>query len=142
VADPETYTLSPTDLRLEPLANACAETRTAVVVGAPTRDPESGRLYISALVLGRDGRFAAQYDKRGPWTTDPPGRGAAQRRRRAGRVVARSRRQIGYRVERPVATPIRPERAGVASTTGCRSPDPGPDETGFVGEHHGLDPVS
>ncbi len=63
VADPETYTLSSMDLRLDTLAAACAETRTAVVVGAPTRDPESGAVRISALVLGRDGRFAAQYHK-------------------------------------------------------------------------------
>lgn len=63
VGDPETYTVSAADLRLDPLATACAETRTAVVVGAPTRDRESGGLHISALVLGRDGRFAAQYDK-------------------------------------------------------------------------------
>jgi 5-aminopentanamidase len=63
VADPERYTLTPADRRLDPLATACAETRTAVVVGAPTRDPESGGLHISALVLGRDGRFAARYDK-------------------------------------------------------------------------------
>ena len=63
VAAPETYTLGPADVRLETLATACAETRTAVVVGAPTRDPESEEMYISALVLGRDGRFAARYDK-------------------------------------------------------------------------------
>ena len=63
LADPQTYTLSPADLRLDPLATACAQTRTAVVVGAPTRDPQSGGLHISALVLGRDGRFAVQYDK-------------------------------------------------------------------------------
>jgi hypothetical protein len=30
VADPETYTLSSADLRLDPLATACAETRTAL----------------------------------------------------------------------------------------------------------------
>ncbi|MFE2579022.1 carbon-nitrogen hydrolase family protein [Streptomyces sp. NPDC059378] len=63
VADPATCTLSPVDPRLDPLATACAETRSAVVAGAPTRDPETGELHISAVVLGRDGRFAAQYDK-------------------------------------------------------------------------------
>ncbi|SIM51282.1 carbon-nitrogen hydrolase family protein [Micromonospora cremea] len=62
-ADPETYTLNSTDPRLDPLAAVCHETRTAVVAGAPTRNPESGRLHISALVLGLDGRFAAHYDK-------------------------------------------------------------------------------
>jgi predicted amidohydrolase len=63
VAAPETYALSPADVRLDILATVCAETRTAVVVGAPTRDPESEEMHISALVLGRDGRFAAGYDK-------------------------------------------------------------------------------
>jgi len=63
VADPATHTLSPEDSRLDLLATACAETRTAVVAGAPTRDPETGELHISVLVLGWDGRFAAQYDK-------------------------------------------------------------------------------
>lgn len=29
----------------------------------PTRDAETGELRISVLVLGRDGHFAAQYDK-------------------------------------------------------------------------------
>ncbi|MFB6711819.1 carbon-nitrogen hydrolase family protein [Streptomyces sp. NPDC056178] len=63
VADPATCTLSPTDSRLDLLAAACAETRTAVMAGAPTRDSETGELRISALVLGRAGHFAAQYDK-------------------------------------------------------------------------------
>ncbi|MGW2824695.1 carbon-nitrogen hydrolase family protein [Streptomyces sp. NPDC001443] len=63
VADPATCTLSPADARLDPLAIACAETRTAVVAGAPTHDSGTGELRISAVVLGRDGRFAAQYDK-------------------------------------------------------------------------------
>ncbi|WP_371494795.1 carbon-nitrogen hydrolase family protein [Kitasatospora sp. NBC_00374] len=63
VADPATHTVSPADPRLDPLAAACAETRTAVVAGAPTRDPGTGELRISVLVLGRDGRFAVQYDK-------------------------------------------------------------------------------
>jgi 5-aminopentanamidase len=62
-ADPQSYTLDPADPRLDLLAAACAETRTAAVVGAATRQPGSGRLHISALVLGRDGRFAGQYDK-------------------------------------------------------------------------------
>ncbi|MFD7873514.1 carbon-nitrogen hydrolase family protein [Streptomyces sp. NPDC059766] len=62
-ADPVTCTLSPADARLDPLATACAETRSAVVAGAPTRDPGTGELRISAVVLGRDGRFAARYDK-------------------------------------------------------------------------------
>ncbi|BFV55282.1 carbon-nitrogen hydrolase family protein [Kitasatospora sp. CMC57] len=63
VADPAAHTLGADDSRLDPLAAACAESRTAVVVGAPTRDQESGQLRISALVLGRDGRFVTRYDK-------------------------------------------------------------------------------
>jgi len=63
VAHPETYTLDPGDRRLDQLTTACEETRTAVVVGAPTRDPEFRGLHISALVLGRNGQFAARYDK-------------------------------------------------------------------------------
>ncbi|MFJ8039481.1 carbon-nitrogen hydrolase family protein [Kitasatospora sp. NPDC096147] len=59
----DTLPLRPDDPRLDPLAAACAETGTAVVAGAPTRDAESGRLRISVLVLGRDGRFVTQYDK-------------------------------------------------------------------------------
>ena len=62
-ADPGAFTLGPGDPRLDPLAAACAQTRTAVVAGAPTRDPEIGGLRISALVLGRDGQLAGRYDK-------------------------------------------------------------------------------
>jgi predicted amidohydrolase len=51
------------DVRFDPLAVACAETGTAVVVSAPTRAGGSGGLRISAVVLGRDGRYAARYDK-------------------------------------------------------------------------------
>lgn len=61
VAEPARYTVGLEDGRLESLSAACAETRTAVVVGAPTHDVDSGRLYISALVLDRRGEFAARY---------------------------------------------------------------------------------
>jgi predicted amidohydrolase len=61
--DPDTHVITPDDPRLDPLAEACAATRTAVVVGAPTRDQASGDLRISALVLDRGGRLATQYDK-------------------------------------------------------------------------------
>ncbi|GAA1158516.1 carbon-nitrogen hydrolase family protein [Kitasatospora gansuensis] len=63
VADPDRYALGPADARLDPLAAACAEARVAVVVGAPTRHQAGSQLRISALVLGRDGRFVTQYDK-------------------------------------------------------------------------------
>jgi predicted amidohydrolase len=55
------HAVSSTDPRLDPLAAACAETRTAVMVSAPTRDADGA--YISALVFGRDGQLAAQYNK-------------------------------------------------------------------------------
>jgi predicted amidohydrolase len=62
-SDPDRLTLARGDARLDPLSSACAEAGVAVVVGAPTRAPDSAGFHISVLVLGRDGRFAAQYDK-------------------------------------------------------------------------------
>ena len=62
-ADPDRRTLAPDDPRLDPLAAACADTGTAVVVGAPTRAPDSGELRISALVIDGTGQRVAQYDK-------------------------------------------------------------------------------
>lgn len=63
VADAATQAVRAADPRLDPLASACAETRTAAVVGAPVLDADSGDLHISALVLDRAGRLAARYDK-------------------------------------------------------------------------------
>ncbi|MGW4891663.1 carbon-nitrogen hydrolase family protein [Kitasatospora sp. NPDC004240] len=62
-AAPGTYALDGDDPRLDPLAEACAATGTAVVAGAPALDADGGGLRISALALGRDGRPAARYDK-------------------------------------------------------------------------------
>ncbi|GJF27999.1 carbon-nitrogen hydrolase [Kitasatospora sp. NE20-6] len=62
-ADPDTLTVAPGDPRLAPLAAACAETGTAVVVGAPVRDAGTGALHIAALVLDGTGRLAAVYRK-------------------------------------------------------------------------------
>ncbi|MGW4647930.1 carbon-nitrogen hydrolase family protein [Kitasatospora sp. NPDC004289] len=62
-AAPDALTVRQDDPRLDPLAAACAETGTGVVVGGPTRHQETGQLRISVLVLGRDGRFVTQYDK-------------------------------------------------------------------------------
>ncbi|WP_405010795.1 carbon-nitrogen hydrolase family protein [Kitasatospora sp. NBC_01539] len=62
-ADPDTLTLAPGDPRLAPLAAACAETGTAVVVGAPVRAAGTGALHIAALVLDGAGRLAAVYRK-------------------------------------------------------------------------------
>lgn len=52
------------DVRLEPLAKACAETRTAVVVGAPVAG------HISALVFDRSGAVVGRYDKQRPTPTE------------------------------------------------------------------------
>ena len=77
-ADPASRALGPDDPRLDPLAAACADTGTAVVVGAPfltapvltapdltapVRAAGTAELYISALVLDRAGGLAARYDK-------------------------------------------------------------------------------
>ncbi|PBC76794.1 putative amidohydrolase [Streptomyces sp. TLI_235] len=62
-ADPDTLTVAPDDPRLAPLAEACAETGTAVVVGAPVRDAETGALHIAALALDSAGWLAAVYRK-------------------------------------------------------------------------------
>ncbi|WP_370100288.1 carbon-nitrogen hydrolase family protein [Streptacidiphilus sp. MAP12-20] len=61
VADPAHHTTSAEDPRLDPLRAACADRRTALVVGAPTL--AEGRLHISALAFDRDGKLAATYDK-------------------------------------------------------------------------------
>ncbi|WP_051944666.1 carbon-nitrogen hydrolase family protein [Streptacidiphilus rugosus] len=60
-ADPARHTTGPEDSRLDPLREACADHRTALVVGAPTL--AEGRLRISALVFDREGKPAATYDK-------------------------------------------------------------------------------
>ncbi len=72
-ADPARRALSPDDPRLDPLAAACADTRTAAVVGAPVLDVPAGEtpargagtgvLHISALVLDRTGSLVTRYDK-------------------------------------------------------------------------------
>jgi 5-aminopentanamidase len=61
VVEPAKYTVSATDSRLDPLADACAETRTAVVLGAPVG--EDGQVFNSLHVIGRGGAPAGRYDK-------------------------------------------------------------------------------
>ena len=62
------HAVAPTDERLEPLAKACAETGTALVVGAPVI--EDGRAHISALVFDRSGSVVGRYDKQRPTATE------------------------------------------------------------------------
>jgi 5-aminopentanamidase len=61
VVEPAKYTIGETDARLDPLADACAETRTAVVLGAPIW--EDGQVFNSLHVIGRSGQPAGRYDK-------------------------------------------------------------------------------
>ncbi|GAA2268522.1 carbon-nitrogen hydrolase family protein [Kitasatospora cystarginea] len=60
-SDPLRYAVQPEDSRLALIAAACREAGTAAVVGAAVL--EQDELYVSALVFGRDGAFAARYDK-------------------------------------------------------------------------------
>ena len=115
VADPETSALRPADPRLDPLAAACAETRTAVVVGAPTRDPQSGGLHISALVLGRDGRSAARYDKQ---HVDPAERAAGFRAGAGGCTLTLDGWRLGVGICRDASFP---EHARAAALDGCQA---------------------
>jgi 5-aminopentanamidase len=61
VVEPAKYAIGETDSRLDPLADACADSRTAAVVGAPVW--EDGRILLSAHVLGRGGQPVGRYDK-------------------------------------------------------------------------------
>lgn len=115
VADVRTYPLSPTDPRLDPLSTACADTRTAVVAGAPSRAPESGELYISALVLGRDGRFVAQYDKQHPTATE---RLAGVSPGRSGCTLSLDGWRLGLGI---CSDSAYPEHARAAALDGCHA---------------------
>ncbi|KUJ64516.1 carbon-nitrogen hydrolase [Streptomyces albus subsp. albus] len=67
-ADPERRAVQPGDPRLAPLFAACREHRVAAVVG--TARHEAGELYVSALVIGPDGRLVARYDKQHLFATE------------------------------------------------------------------------
>ncbi|MFD9129319.1 carbon-nitrogen hydrolase family protein [Kitasatospora sp. NPDC059571] len=62
-ADPARLTVADDDPRLDVLAGACADTGTAVVLGAPVRDRAAGALHIAALALDTAGRRTAAYRK-------------------------------------------------------------------------------
>ena len=111
----ERYTVRPDDVRLDPLAAACAETRTAVVAGAPTRDPQDGALHISALVLGRDGRFAVRYDKQHPTPTE---RGAGVRAGTRGCTLTLDGWRFGLGI---CSDSGYPEHARAAALDGCHA---------------------
>ncbi|GAB3438806.1 carbon-nitrogen hydrolase family protein [Actinophytocola sediminis] len=61
VVEPAKYTVGAEDSRLDPLADACAETRTAAIAGAPVW--EDGQVFNSLHVIGRGGQPAGRYDK-------------------------------------------------------------------------------
>jgi predicted amidohydrolase len=114
-ADPAMYAVVPGDVRLDPLAAACAETGTAAVVGAPTRDPGSGQLRISALVLGGDGLVAARYDKQ---HVDPAERAAGFGPGPAGCTLTLGGWRLGLAV---CWDSSYPEHARAAALDGCQA---------------------
>ncbi|MDI2126522.1 carbon-nitrogen hydrolase family protein [Yinghuangia seranimata] len=77
-SDPDTYAVTETDPRLDPIAEACRATGTAAVVGAVVAD--TGRLYVSALVVDGAGKVVGRADKQHLFATEVkyyvPGRSA------------------------------------------------------------------
>jgi 5-aminopentanamidase len=112
-AEPDRHTIDPTDPRLDPLAAACAETRTAVVVGAPTRDAATP--HISALVLDRDGRYATRYDKQ---HLDPAERAAGFTPGTTGRTLTVGGWRFGLAICWDAGFP---EHARAAALDGCHA---------------------
>jgi predicted amidohydrolase len=113
VANGSDHTLGPADPRLAPLARACADTRTAAVVGAATPGPAGPR--ISALVLGRDGALGARYDK---LHLDPAERAAGFRPGVAGCTVTLDGWRLGLAV---CWDSSYPEHARAAALDGCHA---------------------
>jgi predicted amidohydrolase len=112
-ADGRGHVVAADDPRLEPVAAACADTGTAVVVGAATRDAAGP--HISALVVGRDGRPAGRYDKQ---HLDPAERAAGFRPGAGGCSVVVD----GWRLGLAVCWDIRfPEHARAAARDGCHA---------------------
>ncbi|GLW09691.1 hydrolase [Microtetraspora sp. NBRC 13810] len=58
---PTRHAVQRDDPRLTPITTACRETATVAIVGAAVLDEDD--LYVSALVIGRDGRLVTRYDK-------------------------------------------------------------------------------
>src|SRR5262249_4911959 len=114
-AEPETFAVSAGDARIDPLARACAESETGVVVGAPARDAGSGELHISALVLGRDGEPAARYDKQ---HVDPAERAAGFSPGASGCTVTLDGWRLGLGI---CWDSSYPEHARAAALDGCHA---------------------
>lgn len=101
------------DPRLDALSAACADTGTVAVVGAPGRT--GGHLYISALVIGRDGRLVTRYDKQ---HVDSVERAAGFRPGAGGSTVTID----GWRVGLAICWDSSyPEHARAAGLDGCHA---------------------
>jgi len=111
VTEPAKYAVSATDSRLDPLADACAETRTAVVIGAPVW--EDGQVFISLHVIGRGGMPAGRYDKQYATATE---RAAGISAGAHGHTVTLDSWRIGLAV---CADVYHPEHARAAARDGC-----------------------
>src|SRR5262249_24367012 len=113
--DPEMFAPGAGDARLDPLAVACIETGIAVTVGAPMRDAESGELHITALVLGRDGKLAARYDKQ---HVDPAERAAGFAPGASGCTITPDGWRLGLGI---CWDSSYPEHARAAALDGCHA---------------------
>ncbi|MFC9974634.1 carbon-nitrogen hydrolase family protein [Spirillospora sp. NPDC127200] len=114
-ADPARHAVTDADARLDALASACADTRTAAVVGAPVHDPETGGTHIGALALGRDGRFAARYAKQ---HVDSDERAAGFTAGRRGCTLVLDGWRLGLGICWDAAFP---EHARAAALDGCHA---------------------
>lgn len=114
--EPARYTVAEDDSRLDPLADACAQTRTAAVVGAPTW--EDGRIHSSALVIGRGGQPVGRYDKQ---HLGPAERAAGFSAGAHGHTVALDTWRIGIAIGVVAGTDVADtEHARAAARDGCQ----------------------
>jgi predicted amidohydrolase len=112
-ARPDLYAVGEGDARLDPLASACEETGTAAVVGAPSRDGQE--LYISAVVLGGNGKTIGWYHKQHATASE---RSAGFSPGRAGLAVTLDGWRLGIAICADVS---HPEHARAAALDGCHA---------------------
>ena len=111
VTEPAKYAVGANDNRLDPLADACAETRTAAGVGAPVW--EDGHVFNSLHVIGRGGQPAGRYDKQ---HVSPAERTAGISPGAHGHTVTMDAWRIGLAIGADVD---HPEHASAAARDGC-----------------------